>query len=323
MAGPAKIRPGQGTRLVSQCLVCAGSDVAVYLDDADDDLDTSKMGSSRTHLSPGVILRCRSCGFAFRQSRFGEEELADLYRQMDPTVYEAELRGRIRTASRHLRIVSEDSGFNGRTGALLDVGCASGVFLSKALDAGWQVTGIEPSKALYKEAVERIGNRGTILPLTLEETNFGEQRFDAITLWDVLEHIVEPANFMKRCRELLKPGGCLFLNVPDLDSFEARLFGRRWPLLLPEHMNYFNRPSLKLCGENSGLRLIRFGRRRSFFSLRYVFYRLSQHRIPAATLLSGAAQTAIGQLLIPVSLGETYAVFINDRGEGDTAQKTS
>ncbi len=292
-----------------QCLVCGGADVAVYLDDADDSLDTSKMGSSRTRLSPGTILRCQSCGFGFRQSRFGEKQLADLYRGMDTKVYQAELRGRIRTASRHLRILNQNAHRNGGGGELLDVGCASGIFLAQALDAGWRVTGLEPSEALYQEAKERIGSRGTILPLILEEASFGEQRFNAVTLWDVLEHVVEPTNLMRKCGELLKPGGLLLLNVPDLDSLEARLLGRRWPLLLPEHLNYFNRTSLKLCGQRSALEWLRFGRRRSYFSIEYVLYRLSQHRVPLAGLLSKIAGGAIGHLMVPVSLGETYAVF--------------
>lgn len=292
-----------------QCLVCSSTQVAVYLKDEDDALDTSKMGSSRTHLSPGTILRCKDCGFAFREQRFNEKQLADLYRKMDPKVYQAELRGRIRTARRHLRIVNENARLNGHPGQLLDVGCASGVFLENVMNSGWEAAGIEPSEILYKEAVERVGSRGMVLPLILEDADFGGRRFDAITLWDVLEHVVDPMNIMKRCYELLKPGGSLFLNVPDIDSLEARVLGRRWPLLLPEHMNYFNRPSLKLCGEKAGLELARFGRRRSYFSLQYVFYRLSQHQIPGTRVLSRAAQNTIGHLLVPVSLGETYAVF--------------
>jgi SAM-dependent methyltransferase len=296
---------------MTQCLVCCTSDVAVYLEGADDDLDTTKMGSSRTQLSPGTILRCRACGFAFRRNRFNERELADLYRKMDPKVYQAEMRGRNRTAARHLRIVCQDLHFDGCSREILDVGCASGIFLSKALEAGWQIAGLEPSEALYKEAVGRIGDRGTILPHILEEADFGSRRFDAITMWDVLEHVVNPMAFLKRCRELLRPGGCLFLNVPDLDSFEARFFGRRWPLLLPEHLNYFNRASLKVSAEKLGFRLVRFGRRCSYFSVQYLFFRLSQHRIPGARLLSGVTKTTIGRFLVPVPLGETYAVFRN------------
>lgn len=296
-----------------QCLICSGSDITVYLDQAGEspgeNLDASQMGSSRTTLSPGKILRCKTCGFAFRQSRFSEKQLADLYRSMDTQVYQAELSGRIRTASRHLRILSRNARRNGSPGELLDVGCASGIFLAQALDAGWRVTGLEPSEVLFKEASERIGSRGTILPQILEEASLDEQRFDAVTLWDVLEHVADPINLMRKCCQLLKPGGLLLLNVPDLDSREARFLGRRWPLLLPEHLNYFNRASLTLCAQKSGLELVRFGRRHSYFSIEYVLYRLSQHRIPLSGLLSSFAQSAIGHILVPVSPGETYAVF--------------
>jgi predicted SAM-dependent methyltransferase len=72
------------------------------------------------------------------------------------------------------------------------------------------------------------------------ETVSLEGKFDAITAWDVLEHVPHPRAFLSACRSLLRPGGFLFLNVPDLDSWEGELLGRRWPLLLPEHLNYFN-----------------------------------------------------------------------------------
>lgn len=287
------------------CPVCSAGNLVVFLDGANENLDSSELGSSRKGVSPGRILRCRECGFGFRQSRFNQEELTDLYRKMDPKIYQEELRGRERTAERHMRIVDK----TGLSGRLLDVGCASGLFLTKAADAGWQVAGVEPAHALYLEALQRLAGRGTLFQNSLEETKLGEQQFDAITLWDVLEHVVDPADTMKRCHDLLKPGGCLFLNVPDLDSFEARLLGRRWPLLLPEHLNYFNRPSLQLCAKRSGLQLLQFGRRRVSFTVRYVFSRLSQHGIPGANLLSKMTQSPLGKWLIPVSLGETYAVF--------------
>ena len=140
------------------------------------------------------------------------------------------------------------------------MGCASGLFLFAAAERGWQVTGLEPAEVLYREAQERLAGRGTVLPLTLEESDLPEHQFDVVTLWDVLEHVADPLNMMGRCQALLKPGGSLFLNVPDLDSVKARIRRRQWPLLLPEHLNYFNRPSLKLCAQKCGLQLRRFGR---------------------------------------------------------------
>ena len=288
------------------CPVCEGMNTQLYLDGGEQELDPSAIGSSRRHIFPGRILRCRSCAFGFRQTRSSPEELRDLYRQMDPKVYESELQGRDRTARKHLEIVERHV----RDGRILDVGCASGLFLRHAQKAGWKVAGIEPSEALCAEARRKLGDNGQIQCATLEDSDL-EAGFDAITLWDVLEHVPDPGDFVRRCRRLLKQGGYLFLNVPDLDSLEARFLGRRWPLLLPEHLNYFNEGSLRVCGERAGSVPVRLGRRRAVFSLKYVAYRVAQHQIPGSGLLQKAADGFLGRMMIPVSLGEALAVWKN------------
>ena len=236
--------------------------------------------------------------------RSSPEELRNLYRQMDPKVYESELQGRNRTARKHLEIVQRHV----RAGRILDVGCASGLFLCHALESGWDVTGIEPSERLYADARRNLGGQGEIHCATLEDARL-EGGFDAITIWDVLEHVPDPRGFLCICRRLLRRGGYVFLNVPDLDSLEARVLGRRWPLLLPEHLNYFNGESLRLCGERAGLIPVRFGRRRAFFSVKYVAYRAAQHQIPGSRVLRRVAECFLGRVLIPMSLGETLAVW--------------
>jgi SAM-dependent methyltransferase len=286
------------------CPICGAAALEVYLEDRDVALDASITGSSRQAVSPGRIMRCRVCLFGFRQMRSSPDVLAELYRCMDTVVYESEATGRDRTARRHLAIVERHA----HRGRLLDVGCAGGLFLHHALRAGWSVTGIEPSEALSTEARERLGSKGEIHCGTLEGAIL-LPGFDAVTLWDVLEHVPDPRAFLYACRALLRPGGHLFLNVPDLDSLEARLLGRRWPLFLPEHLNYFNRGSLRLCGERAGLTLVRFGRRRASFSVKYVAKRVAQHGIPGSKMLLKLSETPLGRLLIPVSLGETYAVW--------------
>jgi SAM-dependent methyltransferase len=286
------------------CPVCGEAAAELYLEDEDRALAPGAIGSSRQFLSPGRILRCRSCQFGFRQLRSSADELLDLYRRMDTRVYDAEVEGRNRTARRHLGIVERYAA----RGRILDIGCASGFFLSHAADAGWDVTGIEPNESLCEVARKKLASHGEVHCAALENAQL-DGGYDVITLWDVLEHVTDPLAFLRTCRQLLAPGGHLFLNVPDLDSLEARLLGRRWPLLLPEHLNYFNRSSLRRCGERAGLTLVRFGRRRVFFSLRYVGYRLGQHGVPGAGLLQKAATTALGRLLIPVSLGETFGVW--------------
>ena len=287
-----------------RCPVCESPATEIYLDQREEDLDSAVIGSSRASVSPGRILRCRQCRFGFRQLRSSPEQLQALYRHMDPGVYESELEGRDRTARTHLRIVK---GYLQR-GRILDVGCASGLFLTHAREAGFDVTGIEPNEKLCQEARRKLGHESDVQCATLE-TACLDRVFDAITLWDVLEHVPDPRRFLVRCASLLRPNGFVFLNVPDLNSLEARLLGSRWPLLLPEHLNYFSRESLEVCARQAELATLHFRRRRAWFSFKYVAFRIAQHGIPGSDLFKKAAATPVGRVLIPVALGETLAVL--------------
>jgi 2-polyprenyl-3-methyl-5-hydroxy-6-metoxy-1,4-benzoquinol methylase len=289
---------------VTVCPVCSASETEVYFEDARQTLDPSDIGSSRMTISPGRILRCRRCRFGFREKRASPEQLHELYRQMDPKVYESESEGRNRTARRHLQIVRQQVA----SGRLLDIGCASGLFLSHAVQAGWDVTGVEPNEKLCEQARERLEGRAELHCGTLQSVAL-EGEFQAITLWDVLEHVPDPSAFLLACRRLLHPNGFLFLNVPDLDSPQARILKRRWPLLLPEHLNYFNRPSLRFCAEHAHFTPIRFGRRYAWFSMNYVAYRMAQHEILGTKILKQLASGVVGGILLPVSLGEIDSVL--------------
>jgi SAM-dependent methyltransferase len=221
-------------------------------------------------------------------------------------VYESEWEGTARTAARHLKILGR---YRSR-GRLLDVGCAMGLFLKSASETGWEVVGVEPARGLCDKARELVGHRGEVICATLQEANLPAASFDAVTLWDVLEHVSDPLVFARSCAALLRPGGLLLLNVPDLDSWQARLLGTRWPLLLPEHLNYFNRRSLRLCGERAALAWVSFLRRNVSFSVEYALYRMAQHDIPGTVwghrLTRGSL---VGRASVPLPLGELCGVW--------------
>ena len=287
------------------CPVCEATDLKLYIEAPEAPLDASVFGSSRVSVSPGTILRCRNCGCGFRKNPLTQAELAQVYREMDPKTYEAESAGRARTALTHLALLHRFA----ESGRLLDVGCASGLFLDHAASSGWEVVGVEPSEQLFRQACARLASKGLVLKSVIEEADLPLAGFHAITLWDVLEHVADPVGILRRCHSLLKPGGILILNVPDLQSLQALLLGRHWPLFLPEHLTYFTRPALRICGEKVGLRWVAFGRRSANFSLQYVTYRLSQHAIPGARLAHRIFQHRAGSITIPVALGETYGVW--------------
>jgi 2-polyprenyl-3-methyl-5-hydroxy-6-metoxy-1,4-benzoquinol methylase len=299
-----------------RCVVCQSPRVRPFLKGSGRRLRIADIGSSREDVSHATLLRCAACGHAFAESVMSSEELAALYRGMDTRVYEAGMAARMKTAARHLAMVMRYV----CGGRLVDVGCASGLFLEQAAAAGWRVTGIEPSPRLCQVAVERLRSRGRIVNAALEQADVEAASCDALTLWDVLEHVADPPAFVARCSELLKPGGFLFAKTPDVESLQARVMGKRWPLYLAEHLSYFTRRSLRLCGERANLPVVRFLRGPVTFAVEYIFFRLGQHGLPGAALAHRLVRgNALGRACLSLPLGELYTVWQKPprHGRGD------
>jgi hypothetical protein len=157
--------------------------------------------------------------------------------------------------------------------------------------------------------MEALGGNANIQQCILQEASL-KGGFDMVTIWDVLEHVTSPTEFLRSAAAQLRPGGYLVLNVPRIDSMASRLLKGRWPVLLAEHLCYFTVPSLSACGEAASLRLVHTGQRPAAFSLRYIFYRASQHQIPGSALVGRVLSAArASDWSIPVWIGEIYAVF--------------
>ena len=125
---------------------------------------------------------------------------------------------------------------------LLDIGCGNGDFLLNARDAGWDVMGVDPDP----KAVAAARQRGLTVSVGSIELFAGESDcFDAITLSHVLEHLHEPVQFIHAVHRLLKPGGVVFVDTPNIESRGARRWGRNWRgLETPRHLVLFSRAGL-------------------------------------------------------------------------------
>lgn len=298
-------RTGRAGSTSGQCPVCNSFDSTLYLD-GEDAIAPESVGSSRSKLSPGRILKCHNCGLCFRSLRPTPAQLADLYRVADDQVYEAETANRVKTAERHRKRISR---YIQPPGAILDIGSASGAFLRLMVDTGWEAYGVEPSSSQCEKARRVLGSEAVIQECVLENAVL-PGNFDVITLWDVLEHVTEPVVFLKHCSDLLRPGGYLFLNTPRIDSAMARTLGERWPLLLAEHLNYFTVESLRIGAQKSNLALVATGQRPVSFSIGYILHRLSQHNFPLIDAASRLAKLFRAEpLAIPIWMGEVFAVM--------------
>ena len=153
--------------------------------------------------------------------------------------YEALAAGRRRMFSRHLDRIERLM----KPGRVLDVGCATGDFLVVARERGWEPLGVDPSPAREQAMAAGL----PIVGHTLQDAEVPPASIDLITFWDVLEHVPDPVDQLRRARELLKPEGLVAITVPNAGSALARVSGRRWfgYKTAGEHLQFFTAPTLQ------------------------------------------------------------------------------
>ena len=142
---------------------------------------------------------------------------------------------------------------------LLDIGCGNGDFLVSAQEAGWDISGLEPDPKAAAVA-QQSG-----LDVTLGTADVfadASNCFDAITLSHVIEHVHEPGQLLQTVHRLLKPGGVVYIDTPNIDSHGAKFFGKNWRgLEAPRHLVLFNPASLTALLSASGFEDISMKRR--------------------------------------------------------------
>ena len=143
-------------------------------------------------------------------------------------------------------------------GTVLDVGAAAGFFLQGFADMGWEVRGIEPNETMARYAGELSGIHVTTG--VFEEYDDGE-RFDLVSMIQVLPHLVDPKKAMVRAALLTKPGGHLLIETWNRRSWTARLWGKRWHEYSPPSvLHWFTPSSVQNLAEEAGFTEIATGR---------------------------------------------------------------
>lgn len=140
-------------------------------------------------------------------------------------------------------------------GRLLDVGCGNGSYLLLAREAGWEVEGIDFDPTAVKTA-QKLGLNVHIGGIDSVSNKI--ENYDAITLSHIIEHVHNPVAFLETCYSLLKKGGQLWLETPNIESLLSTAYGQYWRgLEPPRHLIIFNRESLNSILINIGFCNIR------------------------------------------------------------------
>ena len=280
---------------------------------------------TRAYLKEGFeIVRCPLCGLVFRAHMPTPEELGAIYSDAyfaspandenvgatgyldyvaDEQLHRVNARKRLGRLSRHAS-----------PGRLLDVGCAAGFFLDEARHAGWEPRGIELAPNMAAWARERLGLPVERLPFA--DAEIETHAYDAITMWDYIEHSIDPSADLHRSHQLLKPGGILALSTGDVGSIAARLSGSRWHLLTPRHHNYYFQPdTLRRMLEHAQFSVVSLAHAASWYSLEYLAHKLRTmiDRPAVATITDRLQGARIGRIRVPVNLWDIMIVVARAR----------
>jgi 2-polyprenyl-3-methyl-5-hydroxy-6-metoxy-1,4-benzoquinol methylase len=205
------------------------------------------------------IVKCDHCGFVYVNPRVKNEQLAVIYehsyfrnKDYGYVSYEQEKNLRLKNFERWL---NDATPFitAGKTVLALDVGCAAGYCLDVMKQKGWDTEGLE----LDEEMCGILQKNGYAVSKThLEDFNTGN-RYNMITLFDVIEHIPHIDTAFRKLHSLLAEGGVVVMVTPNHNSFQRRLFGKKWFQYKPiEHIQYFTKQSLNEFAERNGLEMI-------------------------------------------------------------------
>jgi 2-polyprenyl-3-methyl-5-hydroxy-6-metoxy-1,4-benzoquinol methylase len=268
------------------------------------------------------LVTCPTCGLLMRASLPTAAELSTIYaaeyfkHETDEPVdgyadYVADARWHRDAARRRLAILDR---FVRQRGALLDVGAAAGFFVAEASAQGWQAEGIDVADAMVSWG---ISNLGVTLRLASLESVQGAARYEAITMWDYIEHSLDPRTEVEKAHELLRRGGILALSTGDVESLVGRISGSRWHLLTPRHHNFFfGSSTLGRMLEQSGFEIVWMRHPSSWYSVAHISYKLDRtFRLrPTEALFSRIAGSRLGRVGVPANLFDIVTVVARVTG---------
>ncbi|MDH5523658.1 MAG: class I SAM-dependent methyltransferase [Desulfobulbaceae bacterium] len=203
-------------------------------------------------------VRCKECDMVYNNPSLNEDKNTDMY---ENAIHTDEYLSILTANNQRLH---DENKFNyGLDIAkkhcedlhnVLDVGCSIGVFLETAMQRGLEAYGLELNQKAYEYAQNKQLN---VDNNPLGQSIFSDISFDLITLWDVLEHIVDPKILLKQIYDRLNAGGALLILTPNVNSLAARILHEKCNVFEGwAHVSLFSVETLRQVLEESGFEVV-------------------------------------------------------------------
>lgn len=235
---------------MSQCLVCKGEYFEPVVLSKDFCVSQEDF----------KVVKCNSCGFAFTENAPDAASIGMYYEHADYISHTDTKEGLMFKVYHWVRsiMLRRKLGYIqkvARVKTLLDIGSGTGYFVNHVQQAGLGCVGFEPDEVARNQAKK---NFNIDLSASLESVIENSNRFDAISMWHVLEHVHELDAYFEKFRILLEEKGVLAIAVPNYTSYDASFYKKYWAAYdLPKHLWHFSPSSLKLLAKNHGFKHIK------------------------------------------------------------------
>lgn len=200
------------------------------------------------------LVRCNNCNFVLTNPQPEKESLGNYYISEDYISHSGKANSIIDRLYLFLRKKSlkwKLSLLPNTKGKLLDYGCGTGEFLKTCQLNGWEIHGVEPS-SLAREKAQKLTSAE--IKLDLQEST---EKFDVISLWHVLEHVVDLNKKINQLSNNLKPQGQIFIAVPNHKSYDAKYYRNFWAGYdAPRHLWHFNQSTMHEILKKNGLTIV-------------------------------------------------------------------
>ena len=199
-------------------------------------------------------------------------------------------------------------------GKYLDIGCSVGFSLETAKKYGWQPYGIEVSPQIALIAKKKFPNNifvGT-LEKNVKKNVFKSPIFKLVSLFDTVEHFIDPLFSLKSIKNFLTPKGLLIMTTPDIESLSFKFMRNYWPHLLKEHLFYFSKKTVKKLLEKAGYKVEAIEPAIKYHNLNYAFHRFSKYPKPIITPTINTMHRFLPENLrlksMPLCFGEMFII---------------
>jgi SAM-dependent methyltransferase len=287
---------GRVKKKTISCNLC-GSKVhnVIYADELGDDIPSLDHNFSTQTRKTFQIVKCKQCSLVFTNPM---PMLSELYYDTIDRVYVKSSKQRIKTAELTIDRIRRLKPF----GKLLDIGCSTGILLDAAAQH-FEVAGIETSRWARDEA----GKRHLVMDLPLSKLNM-KSEYDVVTLFGVIEHFEDPKRELTLMYEALRPGGLLVIYTGDVNSWLARMLGKKWWWYQGMHTYYFSRQTCVSLLRSCGFDVARVEKHSLYFQVRSLGTSLRRYRI-GAVLKPIFSVPWVGDIMVKLSLSGEMLIY--------------